>query len=173
MFTSEKRGGNARSSSRMEAFRDCVDRCGLVDLGFVGHDFTWTNKQGGVANIEERLDHGMASVGWMDMFVGARVSHLTRLFSDHCPLLVEFQPHQGGSGRNKRPKLFRFESMWLQNDRCGELVRDCWGKRGCRDPADLKAQLEDCGRVLGEWDKETFGHLKKQLKDCNDELGRL
>lgn len=34
---------------------------GLMDLGFEGHPFTWNNKRGGLENIQERLDRGIAN----------------------------------------------------------------------------------------------------------------
>ncbi|XP_075659107.1 uncharacterized protein LOC142628973 [Castanea sativa] len=39
----EKLGGADRDVGQMEAFRDCLNRCGLCDLGFVGKKFTWCN----------------------------------------------------------------------------------------------------------------------------------
>ncbi|XP_075633853.1 uncharacterized protein LOC142606375 [Castanea sativa] len=39
----EKLGGADRDAGQMEAFRDCLNRCGLCGLGFVGQKFTWCN----------------------------------------------------------------------------------------------------------------------------------
>lgn len=36
-------------------FRECLYRYGLEDLGFEGHEFTWSNKQGGWEYSEETL----------------------------------------------------------------------------------------------------------------------
>ena len=51
LFNHEKEGGNLRPHNRMQAFRDVLDDCGLIDLGFTGEPFTW--KRG---RIRERLD---------------------------------------------------------------------------------------------------------------------
>ena len=40
----EKLGGLPINRTRMTAFRNCLDKCGLIDLGFHGPRFTWTNK---------------------------------------------------------------------------------------------------------------------------------
>lgn len=40
----------------MRDFKHRIEECGLIDLGFVGHPFTWTNKQAGGDNIKKRLD---------------------------------------------------------------------------------------------------------------------
>ena len=40
----EKLGGLPISRTRMVAFRNCLDKCELIDLGFHGPRFTWINK---------------------------------------------------------------------------------------------------------------------------------
>ena len=40
---SEKSGGQERDVTQMERFRNCLGRYGLVDMGFVGQQFTWCN----------------------------------------------------------------------------------------------------------------------------------
>ena len=38
----EKLGGATPSSNQMQLFRDVIDECGFMDLGFVGPKFTWS-----------------------------------------------------------------------------------------------------------------------------------
>jgi len=40
----QKIGGLPLNRNRLNAFRNCLDNCGLMDLGFQGPRFTWTNK---------------------------------------------------------------------------------------------------------------------------------
>lgn len=40
LYSNEKLGEADREAKQMEAFRDSLNRCGLVDLGFVGQKFT-------------------------------------------------------------------------------------------------------------------------------------
>ena len=37
---SEKLGGSVRSQAQMQMFRDAIDECGFMDLGFTGSQFT-------------------------------------------------------------------------------------------------------------------------------------
>ena len=39
----EKLGGVDRDARQMEAFRECLSRYELIDLGFIGQKFTWCN----------------------------------------------------------------------------------------------------------------------------------
>ncbi|XP_074327603.1 uncharacterized protein LOC141665516 [Apium graveolens] len=41
MFAHEKSGGRSQPSRLMEGFRSAVNECELLDLGFVGSEFTW------------------------------------------------------------------------------------------------------------------------------------
>ena len=61
----------------------------MVDLGFSGPSFTWTNKRGIGDLIQERIDRVFVNLEWWNLFPEARVTHLTRCHSDHCPVLLE------------------------------------------------------------------------------------
>ena len=41
----DKLGGNSLNSRRVQLFKDCLDSCGMLDLGFNGPRFTWVNKR--------------------------------------------------------------------------------------------------------------------------------
>lgn len=48
---SEKVGGNSRTQSQLDVGRKTLLACGLLDLGYHGHPFTWTNRRKGEENI--------------------------------------------------------------------------------------------------------------------------
>uniref|UniRef100_A0A2N9IJ19 Endonuclease/exonuclease/phosphatase domain-containing protein n=1 Tax=Fagus sylvatica TaxID=28930 RepID=A0A2N9IJ19_FAGSY len=80
----EKQGKHSRSDRQMQLFRDVLDDCGFVDLGFTGPLFTWTNNRAGDMTWE-RLDRVVATLDWLTQFPTARVHHLdsTLTRSDH------------------------------------------------------------------------------------------
>ena len=41
----DKQGGNHLNLRRVQLFKDCLDACGMVDLGFHGPKFTWVNRR--------------------------------------------------------------------------------------------------------------------------------
>lgn len=61
LWENEKKGGNYRTRSQMEWGRRIVSSCGLVDLGYDGYPFTWTNGRQGSENTQCRLDKALAS----------------------------------------------------------------------------------------------------------------
>ena len=57
----EKLGGAVQNHGQMQQFRDVVDECGFIDLGFVGTNFTWSKHFADGHSIWERLDSGLAN----------------------------------------------------------------------------------------------------------------
>ena len=82
-------GGAGRSERQMDGFRDAVAICGLSDLGFTGLPYTWDNRQQGDQNIKVRLDRGLATTTFVDLFAEVNVKHIQTAESDHCCLLIE------------------------------------------------------------------------------------
>lgn len=168
----EKSGGNYRRHDRMLDFRSCLDQCGLFDLGYHGHKFTWTNKQSGANNIQERLDRGVANESWLSRFPRARVSHLARLLSDQCPLWVEWDV-EDRRRRRGGAKLFRFETLLLNEVSCGEVVDNSWIGGGESPSLDLATKLDRCGGALSAWGDACFGNIPREVRKSKSELERL
>lgn len=89
----EKRGGRHFAMASHGGLQQVVDTNGLIDLGFIGHPFTWSNKRVGAANIQERLDRALVNDRWKVLFLDATVLHLPAVQSDHCPILLRTTPY--------------------------------------------------------------------------------
>ena len=50
----EKIGWLDRDAKQMAEFRDCLNRCELFDLGFIGQKFTWCNWPGGGGGVAHK-----------------------------------------------------------------------------------------------------------------------
>ena len=61
LCSDEHLGANDRSEAQMSLFRDCLDECGLVDMGFTGPKYTWNNRQLGDDLVRVRLDRAVAN----------------------------------------------------------------------------------------------------------------
>ncbi|KAA3461725.1 Exo_endo_phos domain-containing protein [Gossypium australe] len=88
LYSFEKSGGVQRDNKRMEAFRETLEDCQLVDIGFSGVWFTWERGNLPETNIRERLDRGVANKRWFKLFPLNILQHLPYSTSDHCPLLL-------------------------------------------------------------------------------------
>ena len=56
LIDEDKFEGRGVNINRSLAFKDCLDRCNMVDMGFSGPRYTWTNKRDISNLILERID---------------------------------------------------------------------------------------------------------------------
>ncbi|PKU60940.1 Putative ribonuclease H protein [Dendrobium catenatum] len=98
---------------------DFMNANGLVDPGFSGPAFTWTNNKDAGSQIFSRLDRFLISSSILDEFQGLKVKHLSRLTSDHCPILCSVSEAQSESLRYKvqllKATLTRIMTWWGQH----------------------------------------------------------
>jgi len=110
----DKRGGSPKPQGWIDNFARVVHDCDLVDLGFTGYPFTWSNNRSGDHNIQERLDRFLANTPWLTLFPWNRVRHLPKRQSNHLPIIVDSTSSgPNGQDRNRR-KLWRFEKAWTR-----------------------------------------------------------
>ena len=88
----DKLGGKPVSISRFLLLKDCLDKCNMINLGFSRSRFTWTNKRDTHVLNQERTVRFFVNPEWCTLYLEARVSHLTRCHSDHCPILLQTTP---------------------------------------------------------------------------------
>ncbi|XP_073037146.1 uncharacterized protein [Primulina eburnea] len=154
--SSECLGSSGGRLLPMEEFNHFILDSGLVDAGFEGSSFTWTNK-----TIWKRLDRVFVSVDWGDHFHSIRVEHLIRTVSDHCPLFVSVPVFASG------PNSFRFQSMWLRHHGFLQTVRLNWNL-----PCHLNGmhrlfvKLKRLKSHLKWWNKGVFGDLFAKLAEA-------
>ena len=155
----------------MLQFRQVVDECGFLDLGFSGPSFTWCNNQIEGARVLGRLDRSLATTEWLLRFLSCRVHHIPTVFSDHCLLWMELHP----SMRTQRPrrKNFRFEEMWTMDPRCEDTVQQAWLVNFSGSPMfQVSEKIKTSRNSLHSWSKQHFRSVRssievktKQLKD--------
>ena len=83
---SEKQGGRPVTSSSQCHLRSFINHFGMIDLGFAGNPFTWSNNRKGLENIKERLDRGLASPSWVHLHPEFFFIYLPTQNSDHNPI---------------------------------------------------------------------------------------
>ena len=154
----EKMGGPLMGHNQMQIFRDVIDECSFIDLGFEGPKFTWSKHFSDGHSIWERLDRGLVNSGFLLKYPGSKVSHLRCMSSDHVPIFINLS----GLEAPPRKKVFRFEEMWLSDSHCGETVEAAWrnGEEG-----DILKKVEKCSKDLEWWEKNCFGNVRRELEE--------
>ena len=115
----------------MQLFRDVIDECGFIDLGFIGSQFTWQKHFMDGHSIWERLDRGFANNDWFMQFAGTKIHHLSSNASDHCPLWII----PDGLEIPNITKPFRFEEIWLSDRGCSNVVEAVWTSHEEAEPS--------------------------------------
>ena len=160
LTSNEKFSASPASQRRISCFQNCLDNCNLLDLGFNGPRFTWTNKrQDGL--VMKRLDHVLCNPVWKHSFEEANVIHLPKVASDHSPILINTEP----TLHNFRSRPFRLETIWFNDPSFPTLVHDSWTKF----PQNVPLAIRDFTTRVTIWNRQVFGnifHRKKRLLAC-------
>ena len=106
---------------QMKNFKDILDECGLMDLGFVGSKFTWFKNIPNGISVWERLDRALGTMDWFKTYPAAKVVILDCGKSDHKPMLIH---PCGVPVRRNKPSCF--EKMWLDEEGCHDTVSSAW-----------------------------------------------
>jgi exonuclease III len=91
MGAHEHRGRCNPARLPIEEFQSWTNTFNLIHLPTRGASFTWSNGRGGTRHTERRLDRVICNQAWLDLCSTSTVSSLTKLRSDHFPLLFEFK----------------------------------------------------------------------------------
>lgn len=105
----------------MKNFRDVLDECGLMDLGFEGSKFTWFKNFGNGVAIWEHLDRALGTTDWFAKYPTTKVMVLECGMLEHKPIII----HPCGVPV-KPNKPWHFEQMWLKEESCHETVVAAW-----------------------------------------------
>jgi exonuclease III len=117
----EKSGGRPVDCSSHSPFRSFIEHFGMIDVGFVGNPFTWSNNRHGLENIKERLDRGLASPAWVHLHPDFSIIHLPAHNSDHNPISLTTN-----TTSDFLPRPFRFEEFWSKDPTCENVVQGAW-----------------------------------------------
>ncbi|XP_042426039.1 uncharacterized protein LOC122013892 [Zingiber officinale] len=154
---------SARILSKLGAvseFNNFLMMAGLLDAGFVGDRFTWTNNK-----IWKQLDRIMVSPSWNAQNFSVRVEHFSRAASDHCPLLLSFP------GFTKPIPCFRFQKMWIKHHNFLITVRLNWMLpyygNGLQK---LQLKLKRLKAHLKWWNADVFGNVHENVMKVEEQF---
>ena len=153
----DKFGGRFVNINRALIFQECLDTCRMIDIGYSGAWFTWSNHHPLNHLIQERIDWVFINAEWNFLYPDASVQHLKRAHSDHCPVLLCLDKNHDV----KLPQPFRFQPIWLSHPTFLSIVREAWSS-----PIGLSSVVANFADKAKIWNKNIFGNLfqwKKRL----------
>ena len=122
----------------------------MIDIGFSGPRYTWSNRRPLSRLILERIDKVFLNTEWNSLFPEAAVFHLEMTELDHCPVKLCMDNNR----TVQFPKPFRFQPMWLSHPSFPGVVRDAWSSQ----PTLMQAQSSFTAKA-NAWNKIEFGNL--------------
>ena len=155
----------------MKNFRDVLDECGLMDLGFVGSKFTWFKNIANGILVWERLDRVLGTMDWFENYPATKVVILECGMSDHKPMLI----HPCGV-LVRQNKSWRFEKMWLEEKGCHYMVNLAWREgEGSTPMGGVVNKVGKCQVKLKMWSKRCFKNVtweiaqkKKRMREAEN-----
>jgi hypothetical protein len=165
-------GPRDRTEAQISAFQDCLQDCELMDLGFEGPKFTWSNRQGCDTNVKVCLDRAVANGGFSHMFEDCVVENLITTSSDHYAILISLLGASRVTMQRPVQQGFRFEAMWLRAPGYREVLEKAWndGGEGSRSLQDTWLNLNRVAMSLRDWSQATFGSVRKKISQLEGKL---
>ncbi|XP_016485954.1 uncharacterized protein LOC107806332 [Nicotiana tabacum] len=145
----KKKGGRPHRMNKSLEFSNCMDNCGMMDLGFVGPKYTWCNNWDPRRRIWKRLDRVFINDDWSRIFQNNIVNHLARIGSDHRPILIQCK-----DSNQEGPKYFKFLNFWTNQPTFLQVVEEVWRNHVNGNPLwRLHQKLKMLSRRLTQWSR--------------------
>lgn len=162
----ESRGASRIKRLEIEKSVEAVNQARLVDVGFYGYPFTWSNHRNDAKLIEKRLDRGLANKYWLELFPDAKNFHLSAMASDHSPVILSTKQVM-----NDKAKPFKCFGTWLENESCIDVINDSWLTHHDVSPAfKVVKKLCDAKKNISLWNKTKFGNINLKLRQPKNDL---
>ncbi|XP_031127667.1 uncharacterized protein LOC116029767 [Ipomoea triloba] len=162
----EKRGHIPHPDNLIRGFNETLQDCELSDLVMRGHEFTWTKGRGTDHWIEERLDRAVVSMEWRDLYDDAYVQNLHAVTSDHSAIFLSLHGYPTWLATRK----FKFESAWLLDANCRQVVEASWHQSAAFD---FQQRIINCGQDLWRWGADHFRKFGKKIQQLRGRLENL
>ncbi|KAJ1296597.1 hypothetical protein BS78_01G314000 [Paspalum vaginatum] len=175
LSSEEHMGPTNRGESQMRLFRECLEDCQLMDLGFTGPNYTWNNRQQEDHNIRVRLDRAVANGQFTQLFDDIQVENIITTSSDHFAVHLSISKHRERRYKDLGGRNFRFEAAWCRAPDYLDIVEKSWveGSVGPRSLQNTWANLKKMAGTLSKWNRESFGSPRKEIKKLEKRLARL
>nr|XP_027103245.1 uncharacterized protein LOC113724555 [Coffea arabica] len=165
----EKWGGRERSEGSFRDFNSFISGKELVDIGYEGVPWTWSNTWEGKGEIKERLDRCLGSVGWVQMYEKATCEHVEKEASDHCLLILDTTPLQ-----RRVKRRFYFDQRWAKDKTSHEVIKRAWGiEQHGSGMFKVARRIKECRIALIEWNRTIKGNTKAKIQELKEQLKAL
>ncbi|KAG5585870.1 hypothetical protein H5410_046304 [Solanum commersonii] len=162
----EKLGGVPYNMRKSLEFIVVIEACGLLDLGFSGQKYTWSNKRCIHHRIWKRLDRAMVNDSWLEKMPQTTITHLSSIGSDHCPLLLEMVARE-----EEHTKYFKFLNCWAEHPNFLDMVKSCWEREVEGNSMwRFHQKLKRLSNTLTTWSRREFGDILMKVREYKEKV---
>ena len=160
----------------IKAFKRLVDNCCLVDLRYIGEQFTWCNRRYSRDDFSQRkLDRALVNQEWLDKFNDSFAHFQAPGISDHSPIVVHVK-----NTPNRKGRAFKFYNFWTSLETYPEIVERNWNKdvtgtaqyQICQKLKFLKKDLKIFGKLYLGKDRIVTDLARDELKSVQTLLSK-
>lgn len=111
----------------------------------------------------------MCNDAWLSFWSSSSCCTLTRVFSDHHPLLLVLK-----RGNKTYPSSFKFHQMWLDHPDYSRLISEVWNRSFVGCPMSILVQnFKALKSELKTRNKSVFGYLHLNVEKALEEVDRI
>ena len=155
----DDKSSNRFDPRRMRLFNDFIADLALREIRRVGARYTWSNNRSDPVRCV--LDRVLVSVDWEVAFPLCSLRAITRVGSDHSPLLLS-----SGGSRPPRLNRFHFENFWLTQPGFKQAVCVKWLEAAAHPPRVFNAVdvWHHCAQLARQFMRGWGANLGAELK---------
>lgn len=162
-----KKSSHHIDQSRMDLFNKFISDNGIKEMLRKGSKFTWTNKQ--EQPVMSTLDRVFTSFDWDFLFHWATCESLTRVGSDHSPLLVNTE-----DVRVSHPFVFRHEMAWFTYADFQEKLLAKWPSRNTDNIQDYWRMIKKHIRTFSKgWGNNIRGQIRRDKQSLMEDIKKI
>ena len=156
----------------MDSFNEFIRKFNLREIPLGGLKFTWSNKQ--INPVLVKLDRFLVSTEWEEKFPSCSAHGLTRVGSDHNPIIIDSRDQI-----HSKPRYFYFENNWFLQPGFEELVKEKWIEKLRKRPVGIYSiegwhgSLTTLRMFLKGWHRRLLGCKNKEKNDLIQELDQI
>ncbi|XP_016457630.1 uncharacterized protein LOC107781446 [Nicotiana tabacum] len=160
----DRYNGNPVMEAEIRDFNDFLENTGMIELRYIGREFTWTN-----SHVHSKIDRALVNDGWMMNMRQLEVVVQDPLFSDHTPLCLYFEQEQ-----QNNPKPFKYFNNFAEHKEFKGIVKATW-ERNIQGPAMKRIwiKLKRLKNGLKQLHQEEYSKIHEKITLIRGELQRM
>ncbi|XP_057790987.1 uncharacterized protein LOC131008105 [Salvia miltiorrhiza] len=167
------KGAHVRSSACLPSVTSCQEFCNFIEATSfieppaVGLRFTWSGRRFMPTHVESKIDRGLFSEDFSNLWDSTYTQALPRITSHHSPLLLRCVKNS-----QQGPRHLRFFHMWTTHETFLDTVAASWSQ-GVDSNCPIYTvmfKLKRLRNVLKDWNKSVFGRVERMMDDSQREL---